>query len=201
MGGNQKAGGAKRLRARRVALGVVALAPWVGGAQPATARADASAAVGACLITIDVTGGYGLTPPIAPTSLSINGDGTCVVNGDQGIAATIGGTAKAAGDTSTWTCAGGVAEGVLTFSVAHPDFPSGVNAALVMTAEAAVMTLVATHVDDDGDPAFSGSGGLVQDPDSLQACPTDSSPSKTSTWTGPFAFTYASAGALPPIDF
>lgn len=185
-------------------MGVVALAPWVADAQPATAGGDTSAAVGACLITIDVTGDYALTPPnppTAPTSLSITGEGTCVVNGDEGVAATIGGTAKGVGDTSTWTCAGGVAEGVLTFSVAHPDFPSGVNASLTLTAEAGVMTLVATDVDDDGDPTFSGSGELVQDPDSLQACPTDSSPSKTSTWSGPFDFTYMSAGALPPIGF
>lgn len=183
-------------------MAVVALTPWVAGAHPANAGGDTSAAVGACLITIDVTGDYGLTPslpPAAPTSLLIDGGGTCVVNGDAGVVATIGGTAKAVGDTATWTCAGGVAEGVLTFSVMHVDFPAGVNAALTIVAEAGVMTLVATEVDDDGDPTFTGSGELVQDANSLTTCPTDSSVSKTSTWCGPFGFTYTSAGALPPI--
>lgn len=158
--------------------------------------------MGACFITIDVTGDYGLTPslpPAAPTSLLIDGTGTCVVNGDTGVVATIGGTAKAVGDTATWTCAGGVAEGVLTFSATHPDFPAGVNASLVITAAAGVMILVATEVDDDGDPTFTGVGELVQDANSLTTCPTDPSPSKTSTWCGPFDFIHTSAGAWPPI--
>ena len=201
MGGNKETGGATRLRHHRVATAVVALTPWVAVTYPATAGPETSAAVGACVITVHITADYGLipsSPPTTPTSLAIGGQGTCVVNGDLGVAANLSGTAKTVGDTSTWTCAGGVARGVLTFSVTHEDFPSGATAELAISVEGGVMTFVAADVDDDGDPTFTGAGELVQDTNSLTACPTEDASSKTTTWSGPFDFTYTSSGALPP---
>lgn len=117
---------------------------------------------------LTLSGNYGAVPPTAVTTVGVAGGGLCVVNGDPGITITINGYLNTAGDVPTWTCAGGVAEGQLSFSVVHSKVQSGVTARVVLTV--AMGTAVMVVGDDTVIPAFAGAGAFVRDVASLASC-------------------------------
>lgn len=165
--------------------------PWLAAALPAEADTT-TAAAGACLVSLEISGGSVSVPspppplpPLPPTPVDVTGGGLCVVNGDGGIGITIDGTLTSVGETPTWTCLGGAADGQLTINVTHPKVSAVVTADVTLTAVGGVAVM--TAVDDDPSRAFVGEGNFVEDVMSHATCPT--SGASSTSWCGTFAFT------------
>lgn len=160
--------------------------PSLTSAIPATAQV----AVGHCYLTLNVSGVVEPpppSPPLTPTTLTVNGGGTCLVNGVDDVGALVHGSLTSLEDTATWSCAGGVSTGTLTFDISHEEFQGTVDAVVAVVAAAGLVGITATNET----ATFGGAGSFLQDTASTTTCPNSEDPVFTMTWCGKFGFALA----------
>lgn len=161
--------------------------PWLVAVPPAQAETT-TAAAGICLVVeVTLSGSWGV-PPNGALNVRVDATGPCEVNNASGSTITISGTLQA--PAATWTCAGGVATGQLTFSVTHTKFVSNVVAQVALTVGGGAAGMVA--VEDTANPVFTGTGAYVGD---ATSCAT--SPTGPMTFCG--AFTFVRGNPAPPV--
>lgn len=160
--------------ARMLAIAVLAAGATVIASPPAAAI---GLYAGACVMTIGVAYSPTLAAAPAPTSMTLNGSGTCVVN-----SSVVPGyySAGAAGVAGLMACGGGLASGTGYFFTTAPGFPYTVVQTQVARAGPLAVIAVESGI------ALAGAGVFVQDTGAVTGCAGGGVSS--STWTGVLAF-------------
>lgn len=167
-------------RVRRVVGAVLVTTLAWGLDSPAADATEGAVFSGVCTMTLDVGFSDAVSMTAASRRITIDGGGTCVVNGDF-APMTLVGSLETTALTGGYSCVGGVATGTGVIDIETPGFPAPVvQLVAAQVGPVVTLTVLALPV------RFDGVAVLRQDADDAAACP--STGYTTTSWDGAMPF-------------